>query len=328
MILPKYLKPGDTIGITAPSAGAGHDLEKLEYSLNMIRAQGYNVKETANVRSNRQVSSSAKKRAAQLLELFEDPEVDMVLCAAGGDFLMEMLPYTDFEKIAEHPKWFEGMSDPSTLLFLLPTKCDIATLYGINSGFFNVAKITKPLRNNLSFWEGNLVPQKSYKKCQRDITADKFRPKYPEPVYWETPNGPVNIEGRMIGGCIDALRDIVGTPFDSVKDFTEKYKNDGIIWFFDVFAQSSEDFYHTLFQMKQCGWFKYTKGVILGRVLFPKTFSNVDYTKALRKIFGRKMPIITEADIGHTSPAMVLINGGYAKVKAKDGKGTIRFTGE
>ena len=328
MIIPKYLKEGDTIGITAPSAGSGHDIPKLEYCLEKIRKEGYSVKETPNVRSNRLVSSGAKKRAAQLNDLVCDPKVDFILCAGGGDFLMEMLPHTDFDAFREHPKWLEGMSDPSTLLYIVPTKCDVATMYGINAGFFNVARNPKSLNANLAFWKGNLVPQKSYKKCQRDITADKFRPSYPDPVYWETPNGPVKTEGRMIGGCIDALRDIVGTPYDYTKDFVNRYKDDGIIWFFDVFAQSSEDFYHTLFQMKECGWFKYTKGVILGRVLFPRTSTTVTYTKALRKIFGRKMPLITEADIGHTSPAMVLINGGYAKIKAKDGKGSIVFTGE
>ena len=63
MIIPKYLKEGDTIGITAPSAGSGHDIPKLEYCLEKIRKEGYSVKETPNVRSNRLVSSGAKKRA-------------------------------------------------------------------------------------------------------------------------------------------------------------------------------------------------------------------------------------------------------------------------
>ena len=325
MIYPPFITEGSKIGLTAPSSGQGHDLKKLRYAEKMLRQQGYSLKETENVRSNRLVSSSAKKRAQQLESLVKDKTVDLILCAAGGDFLMEMLPYTNFEAFREDPKWLEGMSDPSTLLYILPTKYDVATMYGANLGFFCVEELTKSLKVNLEFWKGNLVKQKSYSRCQRDISADKFNPTYPDKVYWETPNGDVDMEGRLIGGCIDAIRDIIGTPYDGTRAFVNRYREEGIIWYFDIFALSSEDYYHTLFQMKECGWFQHAKGVILGRVQFPKSFTYVDYQKATQKIFGKKIPIIMEADIGHTSPAMTLINGGYAKIKAKDGKGSIEF---
>ncbi len=325
MIYPESLKVKDKIGVSAPSAGLAYKPEVIKQAMDSLKECGYSLKLTKNVYSTLLISSSVKQRVQQLNELVLDPKVKTIMIACGGDFLMEMLPKVDWEAIQEHPKWIMGMSDPSTLLFILPTKYDIATLYGANFSSFARLKLGRPQKDALRLLSGQMITQKSYRYYQPDINADHYDQKFDTPVSWETPNGAVETKGRMIGGCIDALRDIVGTPLDGVPEFIERYKEDGIIWFFDDYALSSEDFYHTLFQMKLCGWFKYTAGVILGRVLFPKTSTPVNYKAALRKIFGNRMPLIMEADIGHTDPAMSMIVGGYAIIKAGNGTGSITF---
>ena len=46
-------------------------------------------------------------------------------------------------------------------------------------------------------------------------------------------NGPIHMEGRLIGGCLDCLVNLVGTRYDKVAEFVERYKEDGIIWFLE-----------------------------------------------------------------------------------------------
>lgn len=41
------------------------------------------------------------------------------------------------------------------------------------------------------------------------------------------------MEGRLLGGCLDCLVNLVGTGYDKVAAFVEKYKEDGIIWFLE-----------------------------------------------------------------------------------------------
>ena len=101
-------------------------------------------------------------------------------------------------------------------------------------------------------------------------------------------------------------------------EFFEKYKDDGIIWYFDIYSMSSEEVYCALFQMKQAGWFENIKGVIVGRVLYKEEFC-VTYQEALKRMF-KDIPIIFNADIGHVSPKMTMINGAIIKVKAKNKK--------
>ena len=100
---------------------------------------------------------------------------------------------------------------------------------------------------------------------------------------------------------------------------------DGIIWYFDLFDMSSYNFYLTLLQFKYAGWFRYCKGVLIGRPAFPKVEDKkLDYIKAADKALG-KIPHIMEMDIGHTFPNFTLINGALCKVRYKDGKGDIAF---
>ena len=96
IIYPEKIKNGDTLGITAVSMPANKD--KIDLSIKNIESLGLNVIETNNVRQNGIVSSNAKTRAEELLELYKNPEVKYIIAARGGEFLMEMLPFLNEHK--------------------------------------------------------------------------------------------------------------------------------------------------------------------------------------------------------------------------------------
>ena len=322
MLYPKFIKEKDTIGICAPSAGVGHKLDDFRKSNRVLKSYGYRIRETASVRVNNVRSAPAKKRAAELDELVTDRKIDCILCAAGGDFMLEMMPYVNFEHISENPKWIAGMSDPTNILFTVTTMLDIATLYGRNGAGFS----EKPERSEktfLDYMKGDIHAQKSYSRYINFLDMINEIDAYQD-VRWISRKEEV-LEGRLIGGCVESLDKLIGTPFDHVDDFVERYKDDGIIWYFDLFDMSSYNFYLTLLQFKYAGWFRYCKGVLIGRPAFPKVEDKkLDYIKAADKALG-KIPHIMEMDIGHTFPNFTLINGALCKVRYKDGKGDIAF---
>lgn len=324
MRYPKFIKREDTIGITAVSAGVGRKIDSFNKSMESLKENKFNLKETKNVRVNNEVSSSGEQRAKEFNELVVDENISMIMCASGGDFLLEMLPYVNYDNINNNPKWIMGASDPSSLLYIVTTKLDIATIYGLNAGSYDQKELHKSLKNNLEILMGNVVVQNSFDlyQIEEDINLDGYN--LTEKVNWNSLNGQCEIAGRIIGGCIDVLRYLLGTANDYTEKFIEKYKDDGIVWYFDIYALSSEDFYLTLLQMKEAGWFKYIKGIIVGRVRYPQTFTSVTYEKALLRVF-EDIPIIFDADIGHVSPKMTLINGALTKIKCKEGKGSLEF---
>ena len=322
MIYPKFVKKGNTIGICALSEGLGRKIDDFDESINILKKEGYKIKEEGNVRVNDLRGGSATDRANALSSLYKNDDVDMIMCAAGGDFLYEILPYIDEEVIKENPKWFMGASDPTSVCILITTKLDIASLYGMNGGSYEYG--LKELQDNLSILKGDLVKQNSFDFYLGKEKYTEDSKEYVNIVYWETNNGAVKFSGRCIGGCLDVLKDMIGTPYHDIEGFIERYKDDGIVWYLDIFSMSSENVYRTLLQMKAAGWFKYTKGIIFGRVIFESNFTGMIYKEAYTLALN-EFPIIMEADIGHTSPTMTLINGAIIDVESSNGKGSIEF---
>lgn len=324
MIYPKSLtSEKHKIGITAMSAGVGMYIDEYKKSISNLEQQGFSITETKNVRSMNNPSTTPDIRAKELDMLIMDKDVDMIMNASGGDFLFEMLPYINYENIKNNPKYIMGSSDATGVLYTVTTALDIATIYGFNAASYDQDNLHESQFNSFEIMKGNIIEQNSYDKFQIKKNEKNISYNLTENVYWETLNKDVNIRGRIIGGCIDCIRNIIGTKFDKTKEFIEKYKEDGIIWYFDNFALSTEDFYLTLLQFKNAGWFNYTKGVIVGRVKYPGGFTELTYQESLIKALG-EIPIIFNADIGHVVPKMTIINGSIATITSKDGKGTIK----
>lgn len=325
MIYPAFLKKDNTIGITAPSAGVGHKIEDFDKALTYLKQQGWKIKETESVRNDARCSTTAKGRAEELVSLFKDPDTDFVMCATGGDFLFEILPYVDFKEMQKHPKFLMGASDPTGILYPFTTLYDVSTIYGCNAGSYDISPVPQFIKDNLDILQGkNIVQYSSDKKLSKPpFLADS--PEYDTSSQWEGTVEDLHVQGRCIGGCIDVLKDLIGTRYDGTHDFINRYKEDGFIWYFDNFSQSAEVFYRTLLQMEYAGWFEYTKAIIVGRVCFPSSETEMTYEEAITKAF-KDIPVLYEADIGHTIPHMTMINGAIMDLNYHNHKASLSFT--
>lgn len=321
MIYPAFLTPGKTVGITAPSAGAGHKLTSYDRSLAAIRGAGYDFRETASVRVDGFVSADAKTRATELMSLVNDPSVDMLMMATGGDFMMEILPYLDFEAIRRHPKWMQGYSDVTNLLYPVTTLLDIATIYGPNAGGYEDEPLHPYQTVSLDLLSGKLPTQYSADMCE---PAGTFDAPFTDAVCWKAINGDFTAEGRLLGGCLDCLAETVaGTRFDGTKDFIHRHREDGIIWYFDIFSLSAEQTARALWRLAEYGWFHNAAAFIFGRVVFPSTFLDITYEQAILRELGHNSKIVTDADVGHRPPVMTMVNGALARLTVENSGGNL-----
>lgn len=337
MIYPKFIKSGDCIGVPAPSSGAYDKPHANKFANSKLKLEkmGYKLILSENInKSDKCRSASATTRAEEINKMFEDENIDIIMCASGGEFLIEILPYVQFDKILKNPKWVQGFSDPTGLLFPLTTKYDIATIYGNNFGEYGTEQYDRNIIENLQILQGNLLTQKSYEMYEDErLKGDNLTGlegyNYTEKVEWKILNNAskVNITGRIIGGCLDIISEIAGTKYDGTKEFIEKYKNDGIIWYFDNCELSMEELIRTLWKLNEFGYFKYTKGILFGRN--GKQISSLDYTmeQALKDstIGALNIPIIYDTDISHKGPCPTIINGAIATIECQDGEGSISF---
>ncbi len=322
MIYPNFLKKGDTIGICAPSAGVGWKIEDFEKSLSNIRKNSYEIVETESVRVDAEVSAEASVRAAELNELLACESVKFIIIATGGDHLIEIFPYIDDDIIINNIKWIMGYSDPTSLLYYITTKHDIATFYGKNGGSFDFEDNSTELTFELI--RGNLVEQHSFDTYYEHMNYFTGKLIHGDEVYWQLINSKeLDVSGRLIGGCIDVLAIMIGTEIDFTNQFIDKYLDDGFIWYFDVYQMTPDELTDVLLKFKEYGYFNHAKAIVIGRIKF-QTGEVSDYVNMIKNSFP-DMPFIFNADIGHVFPTMTIINGSIGRLKCNDGRATLKM---
>lgn len=334
MKYPQFIKEKNCIGVPAPSAGAQEtkDQNKMNNAKRNLEKLGYKIQFSNNLfKCEKGRSASKEKRAQEINDMFKNKDIDMILCASGGDFLIEILPYINFDLIKENPKFVAGFSDPTGLLYPITTKYDVATIYGHNFGSLGMENYHQSQKDFLEIIKGNLIEQNSYELYEKDyretITGlESYN--LTEKVYWHTlDKKEVHLTGRIIGGCMDIISELAGTKYDGINEFNEKYKNDGIIWYFDNCELSKEETIRTLWKMNELNYFKYTKGIIFGRFGTDVSFYDYDVESCLKDSVLNELniPIIYDADISHKSPCLTIINGAIANIDVKQGKAIINF---
>ncbi|MFU8690879.1 S66 peptidase family protein [Rossellomorea marisflavi] len=332
---PLPLQKGDLVGVTSPSSGVSAEYElQLQNAIKQLTHLGYEVKLTNSVCGNSKLrSSTASIRAKEFIHLYNDKKVKAIIPSGGGEFLMEILPFINFNELKE-PKWILGYSDISTLL--LP--------YTLNTGFASVSgPVFMDFGNNplheslinalkvLGLSKGKQFTQHSFGLFQNERLnfKDSELPylNLTEDVVWKSlqEKEDLKFEGRIIGGCMDTICKLIGTRFLPIKDFIEKYKREGVIWYFDSCDMNAADIYRTLWQMNYNGWFQYCNGILIGR---PEGYSDVDDFTLIDALIDSlrdlNVPVIFNVDIGHKPPQMSIINGCYSKVEFNQGKGLVK----
>lgn len=337
MRYPKFLKDNGTIGVCAPSFGSTIEPynSRLNSAIETFEKKGYTVKLTESVRKLKKArSASAKTRVKEFFEVYEDKNVDVVISEAGGELMCEILPYIDFDKLSTiEPKWFLGFSDNTNLTFLLPTLADVASIYGVCFPEFGMKPWYKNIEDTYLMLKGEKLVCKNLPKYE--IESFKKQPgkelssyNLTEKSVWSnlSKEDSFKVEGRVLAGCLDILVMLCGTKFDKVKEFNEKYKEEGIIWFVESCELNVFSQLRAFWQLKNAGWFKYAKAIIIGRPSVKEESFGVNYKEAnFSELKSLGIPVVIDADFGHVAPAFPIISGGYAKVDYNKGKCKIEY---
>ena len=356
MRYPEFLKDGGTIGFIAPSFGCATEpyLSDFKESLGWFRDKGYTIVTGPNCYCDEGIgiSNTPEKCAAEANDFLTGDKSDVIISCGGGELMCEILPFVDFDKIAQSAaKWFMGYSDNTNLTFLLNTLCDTASIYSVCASkftpehhecvddAFNVLCGKKLSVSNYDKWYKEKYGPDVTSEDQPDIdperevyvnkNGDEFDVlPYRQFIYeGSKPADEASFSGRLIGGCMDCLVNLTGTKFDKVSDFSERYKDDGIIWFLESCDLSVMAIRRALWQMENAGWFEKVKGFLIGRPLrFDDKFGVFDHYDAVTGILGKyNVPIIMDIDIGHQFPQMPIISGACADITAEKNALNIDF---
>lgn len=338
MKYPKFLSKNGKIGVCAPSFGSVIEpyVSRLNNAIKNFSELGHEVVLTDGVKKqNKAASDTGENRAKEFLSLYLDNDIDVIISEAGGEVEYELLKYLDFEAIKNaDPKWFQGYSDNTILTFLLTTICDIASIYGVNFPEYGMSKWYKNVSDSYAILKGNLLSVSHIKEYEVESTKkqeghylDSYNITEENEVICLSGESEFNSKGRALVGCLDVLSNLVGTKYDKVKEFNQKYKDDGVIFFLEscelnVLAQQ-----RALHQLKSAGWFDNVKAIVIGRPLVKEVLFDVDYKEAnFKELEELNVPVLIDASFGHISPNVSIISGSVTTINYEKGNLKIDFS--
>ncbi len=349
---PDYIKPGDTIGITAPSFGPAIEPYSLMYPLSLanIHNRGYKTidGETVHRNDGLGISTDPRTTGKELMEFYKNEDLSAIISAGGGELMNETITNVDFEELKNYkPKWFMGYSDNTNFIFPLVTITGVQGIYGpCISGFakdweepeFDAFALLEGSKSSFAGYDRFVDPKiempapevytEEYLRAKYDLNADR------ELVIYKNEAGKlvrsdkecVTMEGILLGGCLDILVNFTGTRFDRMKEFVKE--NDRIIWILEACDLTPMAIRRSLWNLREAGWFDSAAGFIFGRpcVAWKDNMMGVDqYNAATDVLEGLGVPVVMDAGIGHIDPMLPVVMGAKAKVTAGDNKSTLIY---
>ncbi len=268
ILRPARIRPGDTIGIAAPSGPFTPDA--IQSGIEFLESAGFCVKIPDGLyRRAGHLAGDDMHRAQMLNNLFEDPEIKGIVCARGGYGALRILNLLDQSLIRQNPKIFAGFSDISVLHVFFQKNCHLVTFHG-------------PVLTTL----GDATPD-TRSAFLAAICDDK-------PVELRADDGmvicPGRAEGRVAGGNLASLCHMLGTPWMACWD--------RCILILEDVSEPAYKIDRMLTQMKLAGCFDRLAGLVFGTF---ENCGNMDVvTDILQSIFHDvSFPVLAGFPVGH-----------------------------
>ena len=318
---------------------------EVEIGLRRLQEYGLNVKFMPNALMGLEfLREHPEKRAEDLLQAFRDPDIDMILCAIGGDDTYRLLPYLfEHNELAEAvtDKVFLGFSDTTINHFMLH-KVGLSSFYG-QSFLADLCELSPEMHPYTrryfeelitTGWIRSVTPSEVWYEERKSFSPDQVgKPLTAHPdCGFELLQGSPVFSGKILGGCIDSLYDFFNP--DRYADmpvlctkyhlFPDKEEWAGHILLLETSEEkpSPEKYRKALECLKETGVFDTISGILVGKPM--NEVYAPEYKQLLPEIIGRpELPIVFNLNIGHAMPRCIIPFGVEAKVNAE--KQIIRF---
>ena len=331
-----------TVGIVSLSRGlVGESRVKheVEIGLKRLEEMGLAVKFMPNaLKGIEYLDEHPEKRAEDLISAFSDPEIDLILCAIGGDDTYRLLPYLfdggELEKAVTN-KLFLGFSDTTVNHFMLH-KLGLPTFYG-QSFIADICELGT-----------DMLPY-SRRYFTELITTGSIREIRPSPVWYrvrehfgpdqigvdlkplendgfELLQGAPRFGGKILGGCIDTIHDFFRC--EKYPDMPAMIKKYGLFpdpegWRGRILLLESSqefitprDYAETLRFLKAAGVFEKVSGVLAGKPM--DGVYEDEYRGVLMSVIDDpELPVVFNVNVGHAQPRCIIPFGVDARVDAE-----------
>jgi len=318
VLFPKPLKTGDKVGFFSPSSPATVFAPKrFERAKQFLESKGLVVQAgKLTGKSDFYRSGSIQERVDELNTLIRDPEVRCIISTIGGNNSNALLPYLDYQALKADPKIIIGYSDVTALLLGIHAQTGLTTFYGpaLVASFGEFPPLVEETFE--SFYEICMQPPRlpyQYQMPERwtDVRIDWHTQDEAKPTYenrWDFIGNGV-ITGRLIGGNLNTIRAIWGSPY--MPDIEQ-----GDILLMEDCMHGIEVLERSFAHMKACGVFDKISAIVLGKheLFEDKGTGRTPLDVLLEVLAGKTLPILSGFDSCHTHPMLVTPIGVQATI--------------
>jgi len=305
IVRPPRLTEGDLTALVNP-ASARYEVVPTEIMAEAIEALGLTPRRGANYYARRgYMAGTDQQRADDINAAFADPQVKAIW-ATGGWGSARVLPYLDYDQIAQNPKVLVGYSDATALLSAVHAKTGLVTFHGP----FPRSRVSATYQRDLLL-EGRGAELRNPQRidsAETVVTEHRIR----------TLRGGV-AEGKLVGGNLTVLSAIVGSAY--LPSF------DGAILFLEDVNEAVYRVDRMLTQLRLAGILDRISGFIFGNCTECDPgagHGSLTLEEVLRDhIEPLGVPAWTGAMIGHIRDQFTLPIGVHARIDADLGE--IRF---
>ncbi|MBR8839889.1 MAG: LD-carboxypeptidase [Stigonema ocellatum SAG 48.90 = DSM 106950] len=308
----KYVKParlhrGAGVGLITP-ASAVFLREEVDVVVDAIRGLGLVPYLAPHLRDRYgYLGGKDIDRATDINRFFADPAIAALLPLRGGWGCSRLLPYLDYQVIRKNPKIIVGFSDLTALILGIHAQTGLVTFHGPNGLTSWRSDPTDYFRRVL--FAGEMVTFENQKDS--DDANRLMQVKNRIQII-----NPGKAKGRLIGGNLSVLSNIVGSPY--VPDLR------GAILFLEDTNENIYRIDRMITHLKLAGVFKQLAGFIFGQCT--QCLPDADYgSLTLEEVLHDHIqplgiPSWSGAQIGHIETILTLPIGAKVEIDANLGK--------
>jgi len=301
IIMPPYLKPGDTIGITC-SAGPMKSADLL-LCRKAVANWGLNLKFGNTIDKQWQrYGGTDEERAADFQWMLDDDRINAIMFGRGGYGVMRMMDSINWEQFARRPKWLVGFSDITAF------HCHVQAVYGIPT-------IHADMGNGFNGTEDEAA------KSLKNMLMGR-RQEYSCAGYYL--NRPGNAMGKLVGGNLSLLVAMQGSK--------SALKTDGKILFVEDVSEYKYTVDRMMTNLKRSGMLDKLAGIVFGGFTATKAAEDA-YPMSMEEIIFEKVkeygyPVCFRFPAGHQRENMALKLGAWYKLEVSKSNTILTETNE
>lgn len=197
-LVPAYLVPGDTIGITCPAGFI--TLKEIQPAMQQIESWGFKIKVGETVgKKDFSFGGTDEERLADLQHMLDDPSLKAILCARGGYGAVRIVDRLDLSGLSNYPKWVIGFSDITVLHSHIHRNLNMASIH---------SKMCNSFPDDWS--KADPVQMASILSIRQALTGAAIQ--YPFVPHEKNRTGVA--EGLLVGGNLKTLETLAGSRSD------------------------------------------------------------------------------------------------------------------